>query len=112
MIDHVGIYGSRLAEGLSAFNVGLVEIGTKKEAEVSDNMLNQTTGMNYASRKNPSGVKTLLQKMRFKKRVESSVFAENCVQKDCFMGEQKHLRHVIYIVSKSMTWAFKWKFSF
>ena len=26
MIDHVGIYGSRLAEGLSAFNVGLVEI--------------------------------------------------------------------------------------
>ena len=26
MIDHVGIYGSRVAEGLSAFNVGLVEI--------------------------------------------------------------------------------------
>ena len=25
MIDHVGIYGSRVAEGLSAFNVGLVE---------------------------------------------------------------------------------------
>ena len=24
MIDHVGIYGSRVAEGLSAFNVGLV----------------------------------------------------------------------------------------
>ena len=24
MIDHVGIYGSRLAEGLSASNVGLV----------------------------------------------------------------------------------------
>ena len=24
MIDHVGIYGSRMAEGLSAFNVGLV----------------------------------------------------------------------------------------
>ena len=24
MIDHVGIYGSREAEGLSAFNVGLV----------------------------------------------------------------------------------------
>ena len=23
MIDHVGIYGSRVAEGLSAFNVGL-----------------------------------------------------------------------------------------
>ena len=28
MIDHVGIYGSRVAEGLSAFNVGLVRIGT------------------------------------------------------------------------------------
>ena len=26
MIDHVGIYGSRVAEGLSAFNVGLVGI--------------------------------------------------------------------------------------
>ena len=26
MIDHVGIYGSRVAEGLSAFNVGLVLI--------------------------------------------------------------------------------------
>ena len=26
MIDHVGIYGSRVAEGLSAFNVGLVWI--------------------------------------------------------------------------------------
>ena len=26
MIDHVGIYGSRVAEGLSAFNVGLVYI--------------------------------------------------------------------------------------
>ena len=26
MIDHVGIYGSRVAEGLSAFNVGLVHI--------------------------------------------------------------------------------------
>ena len=25
MIDHVGIYGSRMAEGLSAFNVGLVD---------------------------------------------------------------------------------------
>ena len=25
MIDHVGIYGSRVAEGLSAFNVGLVD---------------------------------------------------------------------------------------
>ena len=25
MIDHVGIYGSRVAEGLSTFNVGLVE---------------------------------------------------------------------------------------
>ena len=25
MIDHVGIYGSRVAEGLSAFNVGLVK---------------------------------------------------------------------------------------
>ena len=25
MIDHVGIYGSRVAEGLSAFNVGLVQ---------------------------------------------------------------------------------------
>ena len=24
MIDHVGIYGSRVAEGVSAFNVGLV----------------------------------------------------------------------------------------
>ena len=24
MIDHVGIYGSRVAEGLSAFNIGLV----------------------------------------------------------------------------------------
>ena len=24
MIDHVGIYGSRVAEGLSALNVGLV----------------------------------------------------------------------------------------
>ena len=24
MIDHAGIYGSRVAEGLSAFNVGLV----------------------------------------------------------------------------------------
>ena len=24
MIDHVGIYGSKVAEGLSAFNVGLV----------------------------------------------------------------------------------------
>ena len=27
MIDHVGIYGSRVAEGLSAFNVGLVKNG-------------------------------------------------------------------------------------
>ena len=27
MIDHVGIYGSRVAEGLSAFNVGLVYLG-------------------------------------------------------------------------------------
>ena len=27
MIDHVGIYGSRVAEGLSAFNVGLVKQG-------------------------------------------------------------------------------------
>ena len=27
MIDHVGIYGSKVAEGLSAFNVGLVLIG-------------------------------------------------------------------------------------
>ena len=26
MIDHVGIYGSKVAEGLSAFNAGLVEI--------------------------------------------------------------------------------------
>ena len=26
MIDHVGIYGSRVAEGLSAFNVGLVSV--------------------------------------------------------------------------------------
>ena len=26
MIDHVGIYGSRVAEGLSAFNVGLVMV--------------------------------------------------------------------------------------
>ena len=26
MIDHVGIYGSRVAEGLSAFNVGLVRL--------------------------------------------------------------------------------------
>ena len=26
MIDHVGIYGSRVAEGLSAFNVGLVPL--------------------------------------------------------------------------------------
>ena len=26
MIDHVGIYGSRVAEGLSAFNVGLVKL--------------------------------------------------------------------------------------
>ena len=26
MIDHVGIYGSRVAEGLSAFNVGLVVV--------------------------------------------------------------------------------------
>ena len=26
MSDHVGIYGSRVAEGLSAFNVGLVRI--------------------------------------------------------------------------------------
>ena len=26
MIDHVGIYGSRVAEGLSAFNVGLVNM--------------------------------------------------------------------------------------
>ena len=25
MIDHVGIYGSRVAEGLSTFNVGLVD---------------------------------------------------------------------------------------
>ena len=25
MIDHVGIYGSRVAEGLSAFNVDLVD---------------------------------------------------------------------------------------
>ena len=51
--------------------------------------------------------------MRFEKRVESGVFAENCVQKDsavCIpgMGEQKHLRPVIYIVRKSMTWAFEW----
>ena len=28
MIDHVGIYGSRVAEGLSAFNVGLVIFGS------------------------------------------------------------------------------------
>ena len=28
MIDHVGIYGSRVAEGLSAFNVGLVNMMT------------------------------------------------------------------------------------
>ena len=28
MIDHVGIYGSRVAEGLSASNVGLVVFGT------------------------------------------------------------------------------------
>ena len=28
MIDHVGIYGSRVAEGLSAFNVGLVNLET------------------------------------------------------------------------------------
>ena len=27
MIDHVGIYGSRVAEGLSAFSVGLVQNG-------------------------------------------------------------------------------------
>ena len=26
MIDHVGIYGSRVAEGLSAFNIGLVTL--------------------------------------------------------------------------------------
>ena len=26
MIDHVGIYGSRVAESLSAFNVGLVKV--------------------------------------------------------------------------------------
>ena len=26
VIDHVGIYGSKVAEGLSAFNVGLVDI--------------------------------------------------------------------------------------
>ena len=30
----------------------------------------------------------------------------------CCMGEQKHLRHVILIVRKSMTWAFEWYFSF
>ena len=29
MIDHVGIYGSRVAEGLSAFNVGLVSCASK-----------------------------------------------------------------------------------
>ena len=28
MIDHVGIYGSRMAEGLSAFNVGLVTLSS------------------------------------------------------------------------------------
>ena len=30
MIDHVRIYGSRVAEGLSAFNVGLVNIELDK----------------------------------------------------------------------------------
>ena len=76
-------------------------------------MLNQTTEINFASRKNPSGVKTAIAKMRFKKRVKSGVFAENCVQKDsavCIPGmeEQKLLRHVIYIIRKSMTWALEW----
>ena len=30
MIDHVGIYGSRVAEGLSAFNVGLVIVSCRR----------------------------------------------------------------------------------
>ena len=34
MIDHVGIYGSRVAEGLSAFNVGLVTFYLNRDTSV------------------------------------------------------------------------------
>ena len=40
IIDHVGIYGSRLAEGLSASNVGLVDFPLKKQGF---NIANQKT---------------------------------------------------------------------
>ena len=74
---------------------------------MSDNMLNQTTEMNYASRKNPSSVKTLLQKCVLK-NVSRVVFLPKIVFRKtavCIpgVGKQKHLRHVIYIVRKSMT---------
>ena len=44
MIDHVGIYGSRVAEGLSAFNVGLVEIDICFPVR---NMTNIMTPLNF-----------------------------------------------------------------
>ena len=36
MIDHVGIYGSKVAEGLSAFNAGLVIFSWKFQVEFRD----------------------------------------------------------------------------
>ena len=64
-------------------------------------MLNQTTEMSYASLKKPSGVNTLLQKMRFKKRVESGVFAENCVQKDSAVWASRNLCVMLFISLES-----------
>ena len=39
MIDHVGIYGSRVAEGLSASNVGLVDFVFKTLSQKSTNLV-------------------------------------------------------------------------
>ena len=64
-------------------------------------MLNQITEMNYVSRKNASGVKTLLQKMRFKKRIESGVFAKNCVQKESAVRASRNICAMLYISLES-----------
>ena len=57
--------------------------------------------MNYVSRKSASDVKTLLQKRRFKKRVKSGVFAENCVQKDSAIWVSRNIYCMLLVSLES-----------
>ena len=51
--------------------------------------------------KNASDVKTLLQKMRLKKRVNSGVFGENCVQKDSAVRASRNICAMLFISLES-----------